>query len=185
MKDYLAGILVIVLAIFLLGKVTLSQVNKVNAIRTQLSTAQADLARSTLNSNNKNTQIRAQFGNDDVALFMSQNGATLQSMVEIGTINQRIGSESESLRIPIQEQKTNALTLPGRQGTVISQVETHDYSLAILSTFRDSLVWMGKIQDAFPYARVVSVTYTPSGDFVNLKARVLFPKMNTSVISNN
>jgi hypothetical protein len=55
--------------------------------------------------------------------------------------------------------------------------------MSILSSFKDSLVWLGKIEDAFPYARVQSVVYTPSGDFVNLQTKILFPRMDPSVFA--
>ena len=131
----------------------------------------------------KNKLLVVQFGNDDVDKFMRENGPTLQSMIELNSINQRIGSESEALRIPIQEQKTDARAVKGRDGTELSVVQMHQYSLAILCTFKDSLMWLGKIEDSFPYARVECITYTPSGDYVNLETRILFPRMDPAVIS--
>jgi len=182
MKDYLAGIAVIILVIVVLGKVTLNQVAQANAAKASLESARSSLQTSSTNSASKNRQLVLQFGNDDVNRFIIQNGETIKSMMEIGSINQRIGSESEALRIPIQEQKTDERTMPGRIGSTLATVRMHAYSLAILSTFRDSLVWLGKIQDAFPYARVESIVYTPSGDYVNLQAKILFPRMDPSVI---
>jgi len=183
MKDYLAGIAVIILVIVILGKVTLGQVSKVNVARAELETARSNLKISSNNSATKNIQLIAQFGNDDVNRFMLQNGATIKSMMEIGSINQRIGSESEELRIPIQEQKTNETSIASRLGSSLGSVQMHEYSLVILSTFGDSLLWLGKIQDAFPYARVASIVYTPSGDYVNLQAKILFPRMDPSLIT--
>jgi hypothetical protein len=184
MKDYLIGILILGAILVLLAKVAIDQVKKVNEERQQLSTANTNLNNSLNNSAIKNKQLVVQFGNDDVGRFMRENGATLQSMMEIGAINQRIGAESEALRIPIQEQKTDGRVMKGREGTVLKVVNMHQYSLAVLTTFRDSLVWLGKIEDSFPYSRVESITFTPSGDYVNLQARILFPRMDPSVISN-
>jgi hypothetical protein len=183
MKDYLAGIATLLIVIVLLGRVTLGQVARANKTRADLVAAASSLDTSRSNSAYKNRQLVSQFGNDDVTRFMLLNGATLQSMTEIGSINQRIGAESEALRIPIQEQKTDARTMPGRAGTVLATVQMHAYSIAILSTFRDSLTWLGKIEDAFPYARIESVVYSPSGDFVNLQVKILFPRMDPAVIT--
>ena len=183
MKDYFVGIVILGAIFVLLGKVAVDQVKKVNEQRQQLSKANSSLSGSINSSAIKNKQLVVQFGNDDVSRFMRENGATLQSMMEIGTINQRIGAESEALRIPIQEQKTDARVMKGREGTVLKVVNMHQYSMAVLTTFREALVWLGKIEDSFPYSRVESITFTPSGDYVNLQARILFPRMDPSVIS--
>ena len=183
MKDYLVGILIFAALFLGLGRLALIQVTHANEERAQLETARSSLRTSADNSNSKNRQLVAQFGNDDVVKFMRENGETLQNMIEIGTINQRIGAESEALRIPIQEQKTAARPIKGRPGTVLEIVQTHQYSLAILSTFKDSLLWLGKIEDAFPYSRVESITFTPSGDYVNLQAQILFPRIDPAVIT--
>jgi hypothetical protein len=182
MKDYIVGIAIFAIILLFLGKFTLFQVGKVNLERKNLETAISSLSASRSNCDIKNKQLIIQFGNDDVDKFMRENGATLQSMIELNSINQRIGSESEALRIPIQEQKTDARMMKGREGTALSVVQMHQYSLAILSTFKDSLMWLGKVEDAFPYARIESITYSPSGDYVNLQTRILFPRMDPAVI---
>ena len=183
MKDYLFGIAIFLGLLVLVGNVALKQLGRVNVARETLESARVQLRSSEGSRASKNIQLMAQFGNSDVTRFMRDNGATLQSMKEIGSINQRVGSESEALRIPIQEQKTDARTMPGRAGTVLATVQMHAYSIAILSTFRDSLTWLGKIEDAFPYARIESVVYSPSGDFVNLQVKILFPRMDPAVIT--
>jgi hypothetical protein len=182
MKDYLAGIGVILGIVFALFYVTFKQIKQVNGMRHDLSQAVSDLVSSTSNSQSKNRQLVLQFGNDDVERFMSQHRGTLQSMIEFSTINQRIGEESEALRIPIQEQKNDKRAMPSRMGNTQSVIQMHEYTIGILCKFRDSLMWLGKIQDAFPYARVVSVVYTPSGDYVSLQTKILFPIMDPQVI---
>jgi len=184
MKDYIVGILILAAVLVVLAKVAIDQVKVVNEERHTLDTAITSLNNSQNNSAIKNKQLIVQFGNDDVAKFMRENGATLQSMMEIGSINQRIGAESEALRIPIQEQKTEGRAMKGREGTVLRVVNAHQYSLAVLTTFRESLVWLGRIEDAFPYSRVENITFSPSGDYVNLQAKILFPRMDPSVISH-
>jgi hypothetical protein len=184
MKDYAIGIAIFLLLIVLLARGAIGQVKKVNEERQMLDVARSNLSSSMNNSAIKNKQLVVQFGNDDVAKFMRENGGTLQSMMEIGSINQRIGAESEALRIPIQEQKTDSRVMKGREGTVLTVVNMHQYSLAVLTTFRESLLWLGKVEDAFPYSRIENITFTPSGDYVNLQARILFPRMDPSVISH-
>jgi hypothetical protein len=183
MKDYIVGIAILAGVFIILAKVAIDQVKKVNEERQTMESAITNLGNSQNSSSIKNKQLIVQFGNDDVSKFMRENGATLQSMMEIGSINQRIGAESEAMRIPIQEQKTEGRAMRGREGTVLKVVNMHQYSLAVLTTFRESLVWLGKIEDSFPYARIENVTFTPSGDYVNLQARILFPRMDPSVIS--
>jgi hypothetical protein len=183
MKDYIVGIGVLVVLLVVLIKVTLGQVINVNSMKKSLDQTRFDYTTQYNNSLSKNRQLVLQFGNDDVNKFMGQNVATLKSMMEIGTINERIGAESESMGVPIQEQKTNSATLNGRPNTALKAVQVHEYSISILCTFRDSLLWLGKIEDAFPYARIQSVVYTPSGDFVNLQTRILFPKMEPTVFA--
>lgn len=183
MKDYIVGIGVLVVLLVVLIKVTLGQVINVNSMKKSLDQTRFDYTTQYNNSLSKNRQLVLQFGNDDVNKFMSQNVATLKSMMEIGTINERIGAESESMGVPIQEQKTNSATLNGRPNTVLKTVQVHEYSISILCTFRDSLIWLGKIEDAFPYARIQSVVYSPSGDFVNLQTSIFFPKMEPTVFA--
>ncbi len=183
MKDYLAGIATILAIIFLLGKVTLDQVSKVNLAKSELDVAMLSLSDSTRDTQSKNRQLQLRLGNDDVARFMQQNGATLQGMLELNSINQRLASESEALRIPIQEQKTDERKMASRTNAAMGTVSMHEYSISILSSFRDSLVWLGKIEESFPFARVISVTYTPSGDYVSVQTKILFPRMDPNVIS--
>jgi len=184
MKDYIIGILIFLGILVALANVTIKQVKSVNEARASLENARISLRSSVSNRDSKNSQLIAQFRNSDVGKFMRDNGASLQSMLEISSINQRVGAESEALRIPIQEQKTGTRAMRGRPGTTLETVQMHQYSLTILSSFRDSLVWMGKMEDAFPYARIESIVYTPSGDYVNLQTRLLFPRLDSSVLSN-
>jgi len=183
MKDYLFGIAIFLGLLVLVGNVSLKQMGRVNVARETLDDARIQLRSSESSRSSKNIQLMAQFGNSDVTRFMRDNGATLQSMKEIGSINQRVGSESEALRIPIQEQKTEIRAMKGRQGTTVEKVSMHQYSITILSTFRDSLVWMGKMEDAFPFARIESISFTPSGDYVNLQTRILFPNLDQTILS--
>lgn len=183
MKDYLVGIIILAAVLILLGKVTLGQVVNVNTMKKSLDNAKYDYTTQLNNSESKNRQLVLQFGNDDVNKFMSQNAGTLKSMMEIGTINERIGAESESMGVPIQEQKTNSSSINGRPNTALKVVQVHEYSISILCSFRDTLVWLGKIEDAFPYARVQSIVYTPSGDFVNLQTKIMFPRMEPTVFA--
>jgi hypothetical protein len=183
MKDYLVGIVVLAAILLLLVKVTLGQVINVNSMKKSLDSAKFDYTTALSNSQSKNRQLVLQFGNDDISKFMNENAGTLKSMMEIGSINELIGSESEKMGVPIQEQKTNSSSIAGRPNSALPIVQVHEYSISILCSFRDSLQWLGKIEDAFPYARVESIVYTPSGDYVNLQTKIMFPKLDPTVFA--
>lgn len=176
MKDYLAAIAVLLLAAFLLIKLALSQVSSVNRLRGELSSAQFTVDVTQRELDTKRTLMKAANNGGDVDSYLAAHTATLQRMREIGNISQAIGSVSESLSLPIQEQKTTKEPIADsrRQG-----MEAHLYTVSVLASFRNALVWLGRIEDTFPFCRVERVEINPSGTFVSIGIEVLFPVVNT------
>lgn len=183
MKDYILGIGIFVVLLVILANASVRQYRKTSAERAELESARVELQKSLNSQSIKNKQLVQQFGDDNVALFIAKNKDTLKSMMDLNSINQRLGVESEALRIPIQEQKTSASSVKGKPGTKLAIVPLNEYSISILSSFKDSLLWLGKIEDAFPYSRVESVKFSPSGEYVSLDTVILFPKVDPAVIA--
>ncbi len=186
MKDYFAAIALFALALFLLGKVALSQVQKVSLVRQQVVTAQDLVNAAQQRANTKSLMMKGKVGTDNVGEYLRRNESALQVMREIGSINDKISSESRALNVPIQEQRTAARELPPSAGVAgVKPPPAHEYTVSILTQFRDSLAWLGRIQDSFPFSRIEKIEINPSGAFVTFKVVIVFPAFDTKILAQN
>ncbi|MBN2069454.1 MAG: hypothetical protein JW739_07440 [Opitutales bacterium] len=184
MKDYFLSMIVF-LAVLLLG--TNFAYSRYQHFEQQKIIMQGKQVQAEITSKNieyKGAQLKAQLGDDDPAAFEVSFGQTLRSMQDVAQIAQSINRQAESLLIPIQEQRTGDVLLPGRPGSNITQISAHTYTISLLGQFKDCLTWLGVVEDMYPMARIEHISMTPSGELINLRCSLVFPRVDPTVISS-
>jgi hypothetical protein len=177
MKDYLVGILILAAVLGLLVMGAVKQVSKGYQAKVELAQSVDELNKSNASSDNKGKQLVAQFGNAGLEKFRRDNSTSLKVMLDSTALNQRIAAECEALHIDVQSQNLAMTLVKGRPNTSLSNVQASECTVMMTCSFKDSLAWLGKIEDDFPYSRVESVTFSPSGDDIDYQVKILFPRL--------
>jgi hypothetical protein len=183
MKDYFISILLFVLVVVGVTRLAEDSFFRYQTINNDLMYKEVAAVTTSKSIEYKTAQLKAQLGTADAQTFQQNFGVALRSMQDVSQIAQSINRQAETLFIPIQEQKTGELTLPGRVASTLKQIQAHTYSIALTGDFKDCLTWIGIIEDMYPLARIEKTRMTPSGEMINLSCSIVFPRFDPRTIS--
>ena len=184
MKDYLPSIALFGLVIFLLAKLAMGQVQKVNGLRDKLATAQTNVQMAQNTQTLKRLTLNAKIGSDDVQTFIRRHGGTLGNMRDATSIASVVSGEADRLQLPISDQRPGTRKLAADGASTVGQVDANEFTISVVGNFRDVLTWMGKMEDTFPFARTESVEFGPADSSVSLRTIMVFPQVNIGVLES-
>lgn len=178
MKEYFGSILLFVGLLVVLFRLANDQHKAFKLEEASMEDARlkAQIASQTLQM--KSLQLSSMLGRQTVEGFRAQYDTTLRTMREVSSIAQVINRQAELLRMPPQEQRTRSRSIAVAEEFNIGNVEANEYTISVLGSFRDSLIWLGQVEDTFPLARTEYVQFSPSGNLVSLNITMVFPRID-------